>query len=255
MICGNNVGADDRAGTTAIMTALAKLPLCHGDVYALFTKEEEKGCLGAKAFFAENDIPFDYVFSIDGNGEIGSGFYPYYKALGFQIESGDDSRFRFEQVESEALSVKAGELVECKGGYAFTLVVRSSKYAELKNYFERIKKETGANFEMASKEKGYVTFPSHRIKVRKDFGYLPETENDGNIIRLAKLACENHNFEIKRSLVGGSDATIAAEYGYKSLILNSGALDAHTEKERVRIEDIKSNVEMIRRLVEIKERY
>ena len=232
-------GADDRAGVAAILLALNGFrDAPRGKIGVLFSNDEEKGCLGAYEFFKNNREPFDYVLSIDGNGKSGGGFYPYYKALGYEVIIPDLSAYeKIPEKNEEGIKVKKGKAVDVGKAYATSLIIRCADYRKLEEYYSEIREKAIIDLTSAENEK---------VKKKKEFGFLPE-ERDLTIPEFVTRAYkkEGVDFHCVNSLIGGTDATVAAEYGYKALILNSGVQDAHGENERVDVEDILFNARVL----------
>ena len=161
-------GADDRAGIAAILAALKSIDtLPHGRIGVLFSYGEEKGCLGAYEFFRANTIHFDYTFSVDGNGRSGNGFFPYYKALGYELDFEDEKLYNaIIEANESTIKSKKGKLVRVGNRFACSLTIRAADKEKLAEYFLK-SKDICISFD------GDLPGKACAIK-KKEFGFLPE---------------------------------------------------------------------------------
>jgi|GEM_PF-4135328 len=246
---------DDIAGVLALILALKDLPEKHGDVSVLFTDKEEKGCLGGIAFFENNTKKYDAVISVDGNGEIGKGYYADYLALGYQINFYDRVGYFHIPFGSEDVSVNRGDLKDIDGKSACTLTIRCADKNALEKWFKKLSLDLGIFITPDEKNREYFykgKYGKMGVVERRRFGYIGG-RNSQNVVEYVKKTFkkDGFDFECVKSLKGGSDATYALKYGYPALILNSGVKNAHTERESVSENDILTNAKLIKRLLGI----
>ena len=259
------LGADDKAGVAVILEALRVLKedkIPHGDVQIVFTVAEEIGLIGAKAL-VRNNLKADLGFAIDGGSpDIILNRAPSQdnieaKILGKAAHAGvhPEDGINAIQVASKAIaSMKLGRIDKettanigiIRGGQATNIIpervrikgeARSHSLGKLKKQIKHMKEELK---KACRKHKAKL-----KIKVSPAYRSF-SVSNDHKVLRLAVAAARSIGIKPKiRSTGGGSDANAFNRLGLPTIILGVGATGVHTNKERIKIDDMVKGTKVI----------
>lgn len=247
------LGADDKAGVTAIFAALRELissDLPHGELQVVFTIAEEVGLYGARHLDYSLLSPA-YALVFDGSRTIGtltvaapSASKMTWRVRGRAAHAGvaPERGINAIQVAAQAIAaMKIGRLDHettanvgiISGGTARNIVpelcelkgeARSHDEAKLQAQIEQLRQ---------CLQEAVAAVPGAQLEEEIEASYrsfhLSETEP---VVRLATAAAERLGLPVKYEIGGGgSDANIFNERGIPALICATGACDPHTLTE------------------------
>lgn len=257
---GNTVlGADDKAGITAILTALKEIRdthVEHGQIQVVFTIAEEIGLQGAKHLQAD-DLDADFGLSLDSGGDLGT------------IAIAGPGQVKF---EATVTGVRAHAGVAPEKGIS---AIKVAAHAVSGMPHGRIDEETTANIGSFVGE-GPTNVVADRVtivgearsrdreKMMRIVGQIQKSfeqaasEAGASVAFAHELMYEGFHFpddaplrqRIERALVaagltpspvkvgGGSDANVIQTLGVPILNIGLGYEDIHSTKEHIRISDI-----------------
>ncbi|HEU4965050.1 MAG TPA: M20/M25/M40 family metallo-hydrolase [Bacilli bacterium] len=253
------LGADDRAGVTAILEAIRFLKdnnIKHGDLQFAFTIAEETGLFGS-LYLDKTKLYADYAFVMDSGGppdtiivsaptEVDFTIRVYGKAAhsGVNPEDGLNAI----AVAADAIShLNMGRIDEettmnigvIRGGERTNIVCdRVEVLAEVrsrneKKLSEQIAKLRGA-FDMAGDKWGAKV----DIMEQKIYDGFNLTDSD-EVVRLAMEGLRKVGIEPKLApRGGGSDTNNINTKGIPAVNLGVGATDDHTVEEHVKVDDL-----------------
>ncbi|GAB6098996.1 M20/M25/M40 family metallo-hydrolase [Halanaerocella petrolearia] len=269
------LGADDKAGITAIVETLRIIKekdLDHGDLEIVFTIGEEIGLLGSKNLdysLLEADLGFTY----DSSGSVGTIITqaPAQSKLNVKVEGksahagmNPSSGVNAIKVSSLAIShMNLGQIDDettanigvIKGGQATNIVpdlvelegeARSRNEKKLEQQVEHMVNL----FKKAAKK--YRA----EVKIDKRLMYSAfNLERNSEVVDLAIKAA--HNLGINpdlQSTGGGSDANIFNSQGIPTINLGVGMEEVHSTEEKIKVEDllnaVKYSVTLVQQAVE-----
>ncbi|RYL94811.1 M20/M25/M40 family metallo-hydrolase [Sporolactobacillus sp. THM7-4] len=253
------LGADDKAGLSAIIEALRIVQennLPHSDVQVVVTVGEESGLLGAKALDTRL-ITAEYGFTLDSDGPVGNiiiaapnqtkmkvGIYGKTSHAGISPEKGVSAitiaaksiaRMPLGRIDKDTTA----NIGRFEGGQAtnivadFACVLAEARSLDRSKLEEQVKRMTDA-FERTAEEM------NGRVDVEATFmypGYRFSPED--KIVEAAKRAI----LAIGRtpqllSSGGGSDANVISGKGVPTINLGIGYEKIHTTKENIPVEEL-----------------
>ena len=257
------LGADDKAGLTAIMTALEQLTqedLPHGELYIVFTPDEEIG--RGPEHFSFDKVKADYGFTVDGDYE-GEVAYENFNAAGAVITFHGNNvhpgeaknimknaasiacEFQSLLPESETpehtegregfyhLASMEGNCEEAKTSY----IIRdhdSSKFEKRKEYLQAVSTFLNQKY-------GKDTVTLH-IKDQY-FNMLEVMKQHMDVVNLAKDAIRSVGLEpISLPIRGGTDGAMLSFKGLPCPNLGTGGYAFHGPYEHVTLEGIENVV-------------
>ncbi|MDQ0188423.1 M20/M25/M40 family metallo-hydrolase [Alicyclobacillus cycloheptanicus] len=259
------LGADDKAGVTAILTAAAEMVnnhLPHGPLQVVFTIGEEIGLQGAK-HLDRSKLKAEFGLSLDSGGALGTlviagpaqvkweaiftgkaahaGVAPERGVSAIKMAAGGVARMPHGRVDAET-TVNVGSFV----GDGPTNIVpdRAQLVGEARSRsnekLERVLADIEKAFEEAAHAAGgTVAFQATRMYDGFRFA-------DGDPLRqrveaaLQKLGFTPAPVEGG----GGSDANIYTSFGVPTMNIGIGYEDIHSVHEHIRLADIKSAAEV-----------
>lgn len=253
------LGADDKAGVTAILAAVREIvekQLPHGQIQVLFTIAEEIGLQGSRHLDASL-LHSDIGLSLDSTGAIGTIAYagPGQKKFevtvtGVRAHAGVAPEKGISAIKVAAHAVAAmphgridEETTVNVGSFVgqgptnivadkVTIVgeIRSRDAAKMEILVERIDKA----FRGAANDAGAsVTF--HVEHMYDGFEY----EHDAPVRKRVERALRKSGFPPEPVKVGGgSDANVIQSYGLPILNIGVGYEDIHSTDEHIRLDDI-----------------
>jgi tripeptide aminopeptidase len=253
------LGADDKAGVTAILAALkaivdANIP--HGPIQVVFTIAEEIGLLGAK-HINQDLLRARVGLSLDSGGDLGTlvvagptqvkweaevfgkaahaGVAPEKGISAIKIAAQAVAQMPHGRID-EATTVNIGSFV----GEGPTNVVRDKVklLGEARSRNEiRLKEvlhEIESAFERAATDAG-GNFRFENINSYDGFRF----DTDALVRKMAEAALRDCGFEpVAVESGGGSDANLFTSYGVPTINIGIGYDDIHSTKEHIRLDDI-----------------
>ena len=253
------LGADDKAGITAILELLQlckeKKVLFH-KLKIILTVEEEIGLHGAKALKFQ-DVRADYCFVLDSDGDVGMVINkaPAQELLDFQIRGRSAHAGLAPEAGINAIKIAAAAISKIKsgridrettanigiiGGGAATNIVPEEALVktEARSHNERkLQKQVRAMisaFQNAAQKFGGTV----EIIRRREY----ETVNvpaDAPIIAISRLAAQKLKLPHKvLTTGGGSDASVIFGYGIPTIGLCIGMEKAHTKNEYITLRNL-----------------
>ncbi len=265
------LGADDKAGITAIYFAIKNLKKLKRFPYIniVFTWGEEQGLLGAKSFdFHLLNAKAGY--SLDGEGKPGSIVLSAPTHYVYEIEVHGKAAHAGVEPEKGINAIKisadlinkiiCGRLDEettanigvITGGKATNIVpelvkikgeVRSRNKNKLTAYLQNLRKVI------------LETQKSHGVKIKanyrlayKGFNFTPNSIEVKKAVEAAEITGLKTTY--KKS-GGGSDANIFNQNGFNCIPLGIGMMKPHTHKEFININDLLKTTEWVYNIIKV----
>lgn len=267
------LGGDDKVAIAAIIEAV-NIIIEHSiktrDLYFIFTVAEEIGVLGAKYLNMKSIKPkFGFVF--DGEGDVGTIFNqaPYHNT--FEIEVKGKSAHAGAEPEKGINAIKAAanaiarlnpgrvdkdttyNIGVINGGVATNIVPDNAIIkAEARSLNEEKLNEITANIKNIFIESVTEYGAKINIKSKREYNgfFIEETEP---CMQLAVKAINNIGKKPKIiSTGGGSDINILNSRGKSAVNLSSGMEKIHSNKEYVKLNQLKNLVLLILELCTVK---
>ncbi len=261
------LGGDDKSGVVGILEGLRLLKeskLHHGDIQILFTIAEEGGVNGSRCMDPSR-LRADVAYALDGEGSPGEiivgapGQYKYTINIhgkkahgGLEPEKGINAVMlaakalaevkRYGRIDEETTA----NIGIIRGGVATNVVpelvtiegdARSRNAEKLAIIRDEI---VNTVVESVKKNGGKVD-----VEIEKKYNSFL-VEEDSDVVKLAKRACEDFGFVPDVCLTGGgSDANFINEYGVPCVILGTGMSAVHTVEEFIEEEDLYNSALMV----------
>lgn len=263
------LGADDKAGITAILEMLKVIKeekIEHGFLQVIFSVAEEGGLHGAKNLDPRL-IKSDFAYVLDSSGPPGhmviqgpsqnqieaviigraahAGIAPEEGVNAIQIAARGIARMKIGRVDEETTA----NIGVIKGGTATNIVpdkVRLEGEARslCQNKLDKQSQHMKKCLLRAAEELGGQI----EIKIEQNYPGISLSE-DEEVIKIAKIAAGNLQFPVVLEKTGGgSDANILNGYGIPTLNIGIGMEKVHTNDEFITVENLVNNC---RYLVEI----
>ncbi len=260
------LGADDKAGIAVIIEAIKVIKennISHGDIEVVFTIAEEGGLYGSKNL-DYSKIKSKMAFVLDSGGSPGeiiiqgpaqdkidvivkgkpahAGVCPEEGISAIQVASSAINRMNLLRIDEDT-TANIGVIT---GGKATNIVTPEVEIkAEARSLSdEKLDKQTAHMvecFEKAAEEFGAEV----EIETSRAYGAFNVEEND-EIVKKVKKACNNLGFEAyTTSTGGGSDTNILNVNGLKSVNLGIGMKKPHTLEEHIKIEDLVNSTKLV----------
>lgn len=267
------LGADDKAGVTAILEGIARMKeekMPHGKVTVIFTVQEEIGLNGSRNIEKQYIQGIDYGYTFDNEGAAGtaSNFGPAHYTLDFICHGRASHAGMSPEKGVSAIAMAARGIDNCpngrideettcnigkiEGGLATNIVpdccvvhaeARSRDMEKLENL-------------IAAMEKAFIdaeiSFPGSHLEIKKKKEYDPfHLPEDSPVCMLFKKACYNAGFTCELAPTGGgSDANWFGTKGFPALLVGCGMQDYHTPDEHITLKDLYEAGELARALIE-----
>lgn len=260
------LGADDVAGITILLEALARLREAgqpHRPIELLFPVAEELYGLGS-AIADYSRIQAKESYTLDLGGAIGEAANAAPTVLAFEITvTGKAAHAGFapgEGVHAVAAASKAiarvpiGEpepgvtvnVGTIGGGQANNIVpalckvtgeIRSLCHARVLAYWEQVQ----TIFKQEAEAAGAAATANHRIEIP-----AYETPVDSPVVRRFKHACEKSGIPASvHSTLGGSDQNNLARHGIQGIVIACSMHDVHSTREFCRLDELERCVELV----------
>lgn len=253
------LGADDKAGVTAVLTALREIQdrkLKHGPIQVLFTIAEEIGLQGAKQLKSE-DIDADFGLSLDSGGDLGTiaiagpgqvkfeatvtgvrahaGVAPEkgisaIKVAAHAVSSMPHGRIDDETTANIGSFVGEGPTNVVADQVTIVGEARSRNRDKMMRTVERIQK----SFETAAHDAGATV--AFRYELMYEGFEFPEGAPLRTRIERALTQAGLQPKGVK--VGGGSDANVIQTLGVPILNIGLGYEDIHSTNEHIRVSDI-----------------
>ncbi|MDR2688062.1 MAG: M20/M25/M40 family metallo-hydrolase [Oscillospiraceae bacterium] len=264
------LGADDVAGITILLEALARLREAgqpHRPVELLFPVAEERYGLGS-AIADYSRIRAKESYTLDLSGAVGEAANAAPTVLSFGITViGKAAHAGFapgEGVHAVAAASKAvarvplGEpepgvtvnIGTIGGGQANNIVpalckvtgeIRSLSHARVMTRWEQVR----AVFAQEAEAAGAAATAAHRIEIP-----AYETPLGSPVVRRFQYACEKNGIPAGvHSTLGGSDQNNFAQHGIQGIVVACAMHDVHSTREFSRLDELERGVELVRSLM------
>ena len=259
------LGADNKAGIAAILEILRtikKKKLNHPPLKIIFTVAEEIGLLGAKAL-PEKVLNADYGLVLDG-GDINAiinkaptqynltakifgraahaGIHPEEGINAIKVASEAIAKMKIGRIDKETTS----NIGMIKGGKATNIVpeevelrgeARSHNRKKLDRQVEHMERIL---LKACQKHRARL-----KLKVERMYKSF-EVDRSSKVVSLVMRGMRTAGIKpVIKQTGGGSDANIFNEWGIPTVILGVGADRVHTQKERIKVNDLVKGTEMI----------
>lgn len=264
------LGADDMAGITSIMEAIAYIQeqrLPHRDVEVLFTVAEELYCKGAACFdFSKVKSRDAYVLDLSGRIGKAANAAPSIISFcgtirgkaahaGFEPEAGIHA---VQAVCKAAAGLNMGRIDEettaniglIEGGEGTNIIpevctvrgeIRSLKHEKAM----QVLSEFHAAFEKSAKEVNAALEWQEEVHIT-----AYETDRKENAVENYCRACEKLGITPEvDSTFGGSDNNVFAQYGIKGIVLSTAMNQVHSCREYTQINELVRSAEVIVQLL------
>lgn len=273
LICSDGttiLGADDKAGVTAILETLRVLKednIPHGDIQVVFTCAEEGGVNGSKNMdrsllkadlgytLDTHGAPGKIVFMAPGQNKIFVRVEGKAAHAGIAPEKGNNAIVALAKMLTKIPQGRIDEETTCnvgtiKGGEATNIV---AEFAEMlmetrsrnKAKLDKLTADCMKIFEEGGKETGT------KVTVELRPAYNPFTiDKDSLTIKVAAVAAEKLGFEVRvEESGGGSDANFFNAYGIPTTVLSVGMNNGHTKQESIREKDLYDSARLALQIV------
>ncbi|MBC1500063.1 M20/M25/M40 family metallo-hydrolase [Listeria weihenstephanensis] len=258
------LGADDKAGVAALLSAASELVTSkdpHGPLEFIFTTKEEEGLTGAKLFDLDLvDASFGYC--LDAPGAVG-GIIRTSKThlqLDFWIEVGMSHEKSAILVAREAMKKIrknfaatlgiswqvyhfGGEILE-NGNEKVTILSEFAADVPLSDclpYVEQIKQifiETGVTYKADVQDVTHMNY--HHFDI-------PETSQVCKIVAEAMQSLSIPRKTIQQE--GGTDANVFNDRGIPFIVLATGFENPHTTRERIAVPELERLTELVLEII------
>ena len=264
------LGADDKAGITAILEALRLIKeenLVHGNIQVLFTAAEEGGVLGVK-HVNRKLLQADFGYTLDSSGRPGKiitaapgknkifiKIHGKTAHAGIAPEKGINAIVTAGKILAKLPQGRIDAETTCNvgtihGGQATNIVAdlveiiceaRSRNQIKLDDLttqicdiFKNETKAAGATLD---------------IDIQKDYGpYIIDQDSQG--ISIAATAANKLGLQVELTTSGGgSDANVLNKYGIPAIVLGVGMEKAHTTNEYIIEEDLYSSAAWVLQII------
>lgn len=264
------LGADDKAGLTAMLEAIRVLKennIDHGDVQFIITVGEESGLVGAKAL-DPSVFKAKYGYAIDSNGDVGdivvaaptqakvnaiirgktahAGVEPEKGVSAITLASKAIAKMPLGRIDNETTSnigrFEGGKQTNIVCDYVEIEAEARSLVPEkmetqvnlMKSIFEDTAKELGGEAEVTIQ----VMYPGYKQKAGDE------------VVEIARSAAKaiGRTSELLES-GGGSDANVFAGHGIPTVNLSVGYEQIHTTKERISISELTKVAELVTSII------
>lgn len=253
------LGGDDKAGIAAVIEGLTHIieeNIAHPTIEVVFSIAEEIGLYGAKAL-DETQLKSKKAYVLDSGGEVGgivikgpaqdkivakiigkpahAGVCPEEGISAIQIAAKAIENMKLLRID-ENTTANIGKI---NGGIATNVVCpKVIIEAEARStVIESLDKQTKSMvecFEKAAEEFGGVV----ELEVSRLYGEFI-IEEDDEIVKIVKRACENLGFEAYTTFTGGgSDTNVLNSKGIKTVNLAIGERKPHTLEETYKVDDL-----------------
>ena len=247
------LGADDKAGVAIIIEAIHSIienKVNHGDIYVLFTVQEEIGVSGAVNVNTDDFKP-DYCFSFDTGQPVVSlvAGAPTHWLMKYKIH-GKAAHAAYSKGSINAISIAAKAISKLQTGQLdedsccnFGKITGGERFNIVPDYCEVWAECRSRNNDKADKIQNLITKTFEEecetagAKLEKETycGYkaFNINENDPQFILAKNTAIEmGINPEIEYSL-GGYDASIFNQKGMPTMVVSTGYEKMHTTEEYI----------------------
>lgn len=253
------LGADDKAGVTAILETLRVLKednLPHGDIQIVFTVAEEGGVNGSKNMDASL-LHADIGYTLDTHGAPGKISIKapgqnkiFVKVTGKPAHAGiapEKGKNAIMAAARMLMKVPQGRIdweTTCnigtiQGGRATNIVAENvdivcESRSRNKEKLEKLTRQICEGFEMGAKETGT------EVEVRVKKAYDPyEIAENSLVVRTAARAAKKLGLPVAlEESGGGSDANFFNTYGVSCAVLGVGMTNCHTTEEYILEKDL-----------------
>lgn len=266
------LGADDKAGITAIMTAvetIIKDGVPHGSISVAFTPDEE--CGNSAEYFDIERFGADYAYTVDG-GEAGEVVYENFNAAsadfdvhGFNIHPGDakDKMINASLVAMEINSMlPSGDVPSKTEGYEGFFHLTSMSGNVEKSRLEYIVRDHSASVFDARIEtlrhiekviNGKYGAGTAELTVRESYRNMAEKIRPVfEIVERADEAVRRAGLEpVHDPIRGGTDGSHLSFMGLPTPNLGTGGYAFHGPYEHVTVEGMEKAAEIVRNIIEL----
>lgn len=264
------LGADDKAGVTAILETLRVIKeqnLAHGDLQVVFTVAEEGGVNGSKNM-DKSLLKADFGYALDSSGRPGKiivkapgqnkihvKIHGKTAHAGLAPEQGVNAIVAAGKILAKVPQGRLDDETTCnvgtiKGGRATNIVpdlVEISMESRSRNQekLDRLTQQICSVFEEEAKNNNVKV----DVVVAKSYGPYVLDENS-KVVAAAAAAAKKLGIEVELTGTGGgSDANFYNNYGVPCSVLGVGMQKAHTTEEFIIEEDLYTTAAWVLQIV------
>ena len=262
IICSDGttiLGADDKAGVTAILETLRQLreqSIPHGPLQVVFTIAEENGVHGSQ-HLDSSLLHADYGYTMDTHGHPGMMSFKapgknqiYIRLQGKAAHAGVEPEKGINAIQAAGKLIatapqgRIDEETTCNlgritGGSATNVVAEMCEIfyesrSRDKDKLDRITRQITDHFQQGAKALNCQVI----TEVSPDYGPY-SLATDSPAIGLARQAAESLGFTVQlEESGGGSDANHFNTYGVPTVVLGVGMTNCHTKEEYIEEKDL-----------------
>ena len=253
------LGADDKAGVTAILETLRQLreqSIPHGPLQVVFTIAEENGVHGSQ-HLDSSLLHADYGYTMDTHGHPGMMSFKapgknqiYIRLQGKAAHAGVEPEKGINAIQAAGKLIatapqgRIDEETTCNlgritGGSATNVVAEMCEIfyesrSRDKDKLDRITRQITDHFQQGAKALNCQVI----TEVSPDYGPY-SLATDSPAIGLARQAAESLGFNVQlEESGGGSDANHFNTYGVPTVVLGVGMTNCHTKEEYIEEKDL-----------------
>ena len=253
------LGADDKAGVTAILETLRQLreqSIPHGPLQVVFTIAEENGVHGSQ-HLDSSLLHADYGYTMDTHGHPGMMSFKapgknqiYIRLQGKAAHAGVEPEKGINAIQAAGKLIatapqgRIDEETTCNlgritGGSATNVVAEMCEIfyesrSRDKDKLDRITRQITDHFQQGAKALNCQVI----TEVSPDYGPY-SLATDSPAIGLARQAAESLGFTVQlEESGGGSDANHFNTYGVPTVVLGVGMTNCHTKEEYIEEKDL-----------------
>ena len=253
------LGADDKAGVTAILETLRQLreqSIPHGPLQVVFTIAEENGVHGSQ-HLDSSLLHADYGYTMDTHGHPGMMSFKapgknqiYIRLQGKAAHAGVEPEKGINAIQAAGKLIatapqgRIDEETTCNlgritGGSATNVVAEMCEIfyesrSRDKDKLDRITRQITDHFQQGAKALNCQVI----TEVSPDYGPY-SLATDSPAIGLARQAAESLGFTVQlEESGGGSDANHFNTYGVPTVVLGVGMTNCHTKEEHIEEKDL-----------------
>lgn len=263
------LGADDKAGVAASIEAINSIidnNIDHGDIYVLFTVQEEIGTFGAQNAQIDK-INADYAFSFDTGKPVLSLVVsaPSHWKMNYKIH-GKSAHAAYAKGSINSISVAAKAIARFEVGQIdensccnVGIIKGGERFNVVPDYCEVVAEARSSDKDKALKLQEKITkaFEEECEKAGAKLEKEIHCEYDAFAISTDepefKLAYKTAKEFVKEPVIehslGGFDASIFNAKGMKTIVCGTGYENIHTNTEYISIEDLKTCAEFAYKLI------
>ncbi|MDO5726055.1 MAG: M20/M25/M40 family metallo-hydrolase [Tissierellia bacterium] len=264
------LASDDKAGVAAIMETMERLKeenADHADIEIVFSIFEEGGLFGAKNMDVSK-LESEYAFVFDSSGDPGqiivqgpaqykidvefkgkaahAGVAPETGVSAIMIAAEAISNMKLLRIDEETTA----NIGSIEGGGPTNIVTDSVKIKAEARSLDNDKLQAQVDHMVKCVKDAQEKY-GIEANIKTDLAYSAfKTEEDDEIVKIAKTAMKNAGLEaVLAKSGGGSDTNIYAGKGMKAVNFGVGMKNCHSVDEHIKVEHLYQSCELVYQIV------